>query len=129
MAKLQFSNVFGAGQTSLDLRVARRAGKYSCQLLKEGKPLKLSLEKINEHKMTQALMHYYFFRDSEKEYSGHRHLLARLAGVHKKGPLEMAYVEQKYVLSFKQKLEGESLELQLFYSPSLGHIVIRGSRA
>jgi hypothetical protein len=124
LTTLKFSNVFQAGQTSLDLRVARKAGSYSSTILKEAKALKLSLEKIDQHDFTQALLQGYFFRQPDKEYGALPQLLARF-GLHKKSPLVMEYADQTYKLNLKVRHGGETVELKMSYSPSVGRVVVR----
>ena len=107
--------------------VKRGVRGYSSEFSCQGKPLKLSLEKVTNHDFTQALLQAYFFRQPDKEYGAPRQLLARL-GFHHKQPLPMEYRNQKYVAVLQVKHQGAPLELQLFFSPLVKQLVARGVR-
>jgi hypothetical protein len=128
LTSLKLPGVFLAGQTSLDLKISRSPlGKYSSEIFKQKEPVKLSLEKIEQHDLTQALLQAYYFRCPDKEYGSIKMLLARF-GLHEKSPLQMQYQDQKYVLNLKVKQHGAPLSLHLAYSPSVARMVARANR-
>lgn len=124
LTSFRLPRLFATGDAFLALRVSRRRGQYASTLSKGGKPVKLSLEKIDANDFTQAVLQHYFFRQPDKEYGAHRQMLARL-GFAKGEPLEMQYRDQKYVLNLRVKSQGSPLDLQLFYSPSVAQLVAR----
>ncbi len=124
LTALKLPAVLAAGQTLLDLEVKKSGGRYKSQFFKDRKPLKLSLEKIDENDFTEAFLDAYYFRQPDKEYNSARKLLARL-GMHAKSPLEMEYSDQKYILKTQGTKDGASFGLQIFYSPVVGRIVVR----
>ena len=127
LTSFKISRIFQAGDNFLDVVVKRGVRGYSSEFKTNGKPVKLALEKVTPHDFTQALLQAYYFRKPDKEYGAPRQFLARM-GWHKRTPLELHYREQKYLCTLRVKHAGSPLELQFFYSPVVGQLVVRAGR-
>lgn len=125
LSKLRVSRVLLAGDQALDFVASKRNGQYSGIFLKNGKEVKPVLEKIDQDSFTRGFLHYFYFREPEKRYNAARKFLARM-GVHNKEPMAMTYVDQKYKFKFLTFENGTRQEIQLFYSPVVEKMVIRG---
>lgn len=108
----------------LDVKVSRGISGYSSKFLKDGTSIQLSLEKTDQNSFSRALLEYYYFRTPEKKYTTTRKFFARM-GFHKKGPLEMEYSDQKYKFKFHAEIDGRMREMQMFYSPVIGRMIVR----
>lgn len=115
----KYRRVLKAGKAFLDAKTRYNGGDF----LKDGKTLKLSLEKVDDATFWELFMDYYFFR-SDKKYNAARKLLAK-AGVRNKTPMEMEYIEQQYKLKIPYKHKGKSGQMVVNYSPAIGHVVVR----
>lgn len=124
LTTLKLPGVLAAGDSLLDLEVKKSKGRYVSQFFKDAKPLKLSLEKIDDQDFTEAFLNFYFFRQADREYNSARKVFARL-GLHNRAPIQMDYSEQKYILKAEGLQEGTPFLLQFFYSPVVGRIVVR----
>lgn len=122
MAKL--SRAFKCGENFLDVKISRGVRGLSSTFLRDGSAVQLTLEKIEQDEFSRALRHYFYFRTPEQKYTGTRKLLARI-GFHNKQPLEMEYSDQKYKFKLPAEIDGRRRELQMFYSPIIGRMVVR----
>ncbi len=127
LVPMKLPGVLSAGERSLDLEVALKKGKYQGTFRDGKKPIKLALEKCGEHDFLQSFLAWYFFRQPEKEYAGYRQFLARV-GLRDTSPLEMTYAEQKYVLTYRVRQDGQPLEVKLAYSPVIAQLVARAQK-
>ena len=124
LTSLKLNEVLKTGETFLDAKVHSSKGRYSGSFRKTGKEVKLTLEKIDSHDFWEQFLEHYFFRASGKKYNSARKLFARL-GLSDTPSLPMEYSDQKYKFKFKAQLESGPCELQLFYSPVVGRMVVR----
>lgn len=125
---LKFQHALQAGDTILALEVALKNEVYQGAFTADEKPLKLTLERIDEHEFLRSFLSWYLFRRSDKEVQGPRNFLARI-GLGESTALEMTYAEQKYVLTYQVRQDGQPLEVQMFYSPSISRLVVRANRS
>jgi hypothetical protein len=124
LKSLKLSSAFIAGEHTLDVKVSRGISGYSSKFLKDGTEIQLSLEKTDQNSFSRALLEYYYFRTPEKKYTTTRKFFARM-GFHNKKPLEMEYSDQKYKYKFKADIGGRMRQMQMFYSPVIGRMVVR----
>ncbi len=124
---LKFRHALQAGESILRLDVALKNKVYQGTFTANEKPLKLTLEKIDEHEFFRSFLSWYLFRRSDKEVEGPRNFLARI-GLGESTALEMTYAEQKYVLTYQVRQDGQPLEVQMFYSPLISRLVVRANR-
>jgi hypothetical protein len=124
LKSLKLSSAFKAGEHVLDVKVSRGISGYSSKFLKDGQSINLSLEKTDQNSFSRAFLEYYYFRTPEKQYTATRKFFARM-GYRKKGALEMTYSDQKYKYKFKAQIDGRMREMQMFYSPIVGRMVVR----
>lgn len=120
----KLSAAFKVGDNSLDVRIGRGVRGRSATFYRDGTPIKLTLEKIDQDSFSRALLHYYYFRTPEQKYTATRKFFARI-GFHQKEPLEMEYCDQKYKFKLPAVIEGRKREMQMFYSPLVNHLVVR----
>ena len=120
----KLSHAFKCGEDFLVVKVSRGIRGYHCTFLRNKTPIKLSIEKMDDHTFGKALLHYYYFRTSDQKFTITRKLFARI-GFHEKAPLEMEYVDQKYKFKFPAEIEGRKREIQMFYSPIVERLVVR----
>lgn len=125
LSSLSISEVLKAGESILEFKVKKSGGKYSGKFFKSGKEIKLTTEKISEHDFCASFVDFYHFRSPDKQYNSAKKFLARI-GFGNKGALEMEYSDQKYKFKYQAQLESGSREVQLFYSPVVGRMVVRG---
>ena len=120
----KLSSAFKVGDNTLDVRVSRGVRGYSSTFYRDGSPVKLTLEKIDQDSFSRALLHFYYFRTPEQKYTATRKFFARI-GFHQKEPLDMEYCDQKYKFKLPAEIEGRKREMQMFYSPVVNHLVVR----
>lgn len=128
LVPLKFQRALQAGNSTLRLDVALKDEIYRGTFTADEKPIKLTLERLDEHDFFRSFLSWYLFRRSDKDNAGPRNFLARI-GLGESTALEMTYAEQKYVLTYQVRQDGQPLEVQMFYSPSISRLVVRANRA
>lgn len=127
LSNLSLKDVLAAGDMRLALRVQSKKGRYAGSFSRDGAPVKLSLEKIDEHNFINSFLHRYYFGEMDKKYGATRSFLARL-GVHNQSTINMDYADQTYKFKYLSEIDAKKIEVQLFYSPLSARMVVRGNK-
>lgn len=125
LSSLKLSRALQAGENYLELRVRKGVSGLKGAFYRDGKEVKLTLEKLSDHQFCESFVDYYHFGSKAGGQSATQKFLARV-GFNKSESLAMDYSDQKYKFKYPATIDGRRTEVQLFYSPVVGRMVVRG---